>query len=137
MGDDRIDEAGDEETVDEVGGEGAPFGHGARDDGGGGGGEDELKEPGGPAAFHSVTGEMVVADESVDFVAVGEGVPEEPVGEGADDGVEEILDENVGRVFAPDGAALEIGETRLFEPEAGKVRSGRRIDGECNCQKRE
>ena len=115
MSDDRVDEAGDEETVDEISGEGASFGDGARDDGGGGGGEDELEEPLGPLVLHAVAGEVGVADEGVGviFVAVSESVAKEPIGESAEKRVQQILDENIGGVFAAHRTALEVGETRL------------------------
>ena len=92
--------------VSKVGGEGAALGHGARDDGGGGGGEDELEEPAGPLAFQAFAGKIGVTDEGVGLAAVSESVTEEPIRKSADDRVQQVLDQDVGRVFTTDRAAF-------------------------------
>ena len=62
-----------------------------------------------------MSGKVLVSNEWVGVfaVTVGKGVAKQPIGDGADDCVEEVLDQDVSGVLRADGAALQIGETRL------------------------
>ena len=117
---DGVDEAGDDDGVDEVGRVLRPSGQRPCHDGGGGGGEGELEEPVGVAVARLrqfVEGEVAEPDELVRGVAyaVGESPANEPEGDTADTGVDHVLHQDVRRLLRADEARREHGEAGLHE----------------------
>ena len=123
MGDDGVDEAGEEGGVDEIGHELCAFGDGAAGDAGGGDGEGPLIEK--VAVVEALGGEFleaeeVFANEAVGGGAEGEGEAEEVVEEAAGGGVEDVGEHDVHGVLGADGAGAEHGEAELHrEDEVG------------------
>ena len=122
--DDGVDEAGQEGTVEQIGGHLAPLGDGTGNDGGQGAREGELEEP----LLHVDAGhqkEVGVADEggaAVGIVAaVGKGVADGPEGDAAAGGIEEVPKEDVLAVLAADGSGAKHGKSRLHKVDEGAV----------------
>ena len=115
VGDDRVDEAGDERGVEQVGRELRAFRHRPRDDRGRGGCEHHLEEPlDRPVGV--VEEELAVADEPLDRSApICQAEPDRPVHEGAGGEVHHVLHDDVGGVLRPGEAGLHEGEPCLHE----------------------
>ena len=121
---DRVDQAGDEDGVEEVGGEFGALGECAGDDGGGGGGEGPLEEEDGRLGDAVGFGEpaesgeeRVAADKAALAGAEGEAEADGPPDNAAEGGVEHVLHEDVGGVFDADEAGLEQAEAGLHEED--------------------
>lgn len=121
VGDHRVDERSQEESVSKVGVERGTLSDRSRDDSRGRGGESPLEEE----VVVVVEGLSVVSreskvapsDEGVGARAVGESPSEKEVSEGADASVKNILQEHVLGVLGTDGTSGKHGETGLHEED--------------------
>ena len=116
MGDDWVDEPGDEWGVEKIGGELDPARNTTGDDGGGGGSKDHLKEPlRSPGVVveeeHIAPGEKAAKRAS----AVSECKPKCPVGDASHREIHEVLHDDVPGVLCPGESSLDEGETSLHE----------------------
>ncbi|XBH78987.1 hypothetical protein VPH35_105073 [Triticum aestivum] len=132
VGHHRVDEAGEEGRVDEVGHELRPLRDGAGGYPGRGDGEGPLEEEEAvvEADLGNVTeAEEVLPDEAVGGRTEGEGEAEEVVEERAGGGVEHVGEHDVHGVLGPDGARAEHGEAELHgEHQVGGEEQVRRVD---------
>ncbi|GER55890.1 chaperone protein DnaJ [Striga asiatica] len=134
VGDDGVDETGEEGGVDEVGDELGALGDGAAGDAGGGDGEGPLVEEVGVVEGGGgdvLQAEEVAADEAVGGAAEGEGEAEEVVEEAASGRVEDVGEHDVHGVLGADGSGAEHGESQLHRKD--KVRREEevsRVNGE-------
>mmetsp|Transcript_26869 Transcript_26869/g.82655 ORF Transcript_26869/g.82655 Transcript_26869/m.82655 type:complete len:505 (-) Transcript_26869:92-1606(-) len=139
--DGRVHEADEDDGVERVGHERRAFGDAARDDGAARGREREAEEPRGFGVGRLVRRgrrheEAAVAREAADALArevVAVGARERRAGrpphDGADAGVEEVLDEDVLHVLLGDGPDLEHGEAGLHpEDEDAAEEEPKRVD---------
>mmetsp|Transcript_15216 Transcript_15216/g.20770 ORF Transcript_15216/g.20770 Transcript_15216/m.20770 type:complete len:234 (-) Transcript_15216:124-825(-) len=117
---DRVDEAGEERGVEEVGGHLAALRQRPGDDGGGGGSEGELEEPKG-VIVHVHQEEVAGPDEggrtAVLVPAEGEGVADGVEAQRGPAGVEEVFEHRVLNVLNADGAGAQHGEACLHEED--------------------
>ena len=120
--DDGVDEAGQEGTVEQIGGHLASLGDGTGNDGRQCARECELEEP----LLHVDAGhqeEVGVADEGGAAVgvvaAVGKGVTDGPEGDATAGGIEEVPKEDVLTILAADGSGTEHGKSCLHEVDEG------------------